>query len=171
MSPRNRLYFKVGNLRCRNLSRYGNFLKDIISFVALFCTFSIFSISPFLNGYYTELEYSKCGLTIALYSKTKVLLSICMKFLLMTPKTLNALLIFSFMCCPKFSLESPRENPATITIMCVRASCHKHGYQAYTWNSTQLNSMSMYGRRCQHLNVRIYLTQLHTKLLVFFYMY
>ena len=64
MSPRNRLYFKVGSLSCRNLSVYGNFLKDIINFVALFCTFSIFSISPFLNGHHTELEYSKCGLTI-----------------------------------------------------------------------------------------------------------
>ena len=93
ISPRNRLYFKVGSLSCRNLSGYGNLFKDIINFVALFCTFSIFSISLFLNGHHTELEYSICGLTIALYSKTKVLLSICMKFLSMTPETLNALLI------------------------------------------------------------------------------
>jgi len=30
-------------------------------------------------------------------------------------------------------------------------------------NATQLNSTSIYGRRCKHLNVRIYLTQLHTR--------
>ena len=95
ISPRNRLYFKVGSLSCRNLSWYGNFFNDKINFVVLFCTFSIFSISPFLNGHHTELEYSKCGLTIALYSKTKVLLSMCMKF-----QTLNALLIFP-LCVPQ----------------------------------------------------------------------
>ena len=36
---------------------------------------------------------------------------------------------------------------------------------------TQLNSPSMYGHRCKHLNVRIYLTQLHTKLHIFCYMF
>jgi len=43
MSRRNRLYFKVGRLSCRNLSGYDNFFKDTINFVALFCTFSITS--------------------------------------------------------------------------------------------------------------------------------
>ena len=31
-------------------------------------------------------------------------------------------------------------------------------------HTNQLNSTSMYGRRCKHLNVRIYLTQTHMKL-------
>ena len=47
------------------------------------------------------LAYSKCGLTIALNNKTKVLLSVCTKFLLMTPKTLYALLIFFLHVFPK----------------------------------------------------------------------
>ena len=37
--------------------------------------------------------------------------------------------------------------------------------------SDKLNSTSIYGHRCKHLNVRIYLTQLHTKLHIFCYMY
>jgi len=36
MSPRNRLYFKVGSFKCINLSLYGIFLKFITSLIALF---------------------------------------------------------------------------------------------------------------------------------------
>ena len=62
------------------VSMYDNFFQDIINLVALFCSFSIISISPFLYGHQTECAYSRCGLTIALYSKTKELMSKCIKF-------------------------------------------------------------------------------------------
>ena len=54
-----------------------------------FCTFSMFSITPFLQGHHTEFAYSKCGLTIALYNKIKVFLSTYIKFLLITPRMLR----------------------------------------------------------------------------------
>jgi len=49
---------------------FNNFFKDIISLVALLCTFSIISMSPFLYGHQTEFAYSKCGLTIAKYKNS-----------------------------------------------------------------------------------------------------
>ena len=99
-------YFNVGSCSCFNLSIYVNFFNDIINVVALFCTFSIISMSPFLYGHQTEFAYSKCGLTMALYSKTKELISKCIKFLLMIPKIPYALLTFSFMWSKKASFES-----------------------------------------------------------------
>ena len=61
--------------------------KNMINVVALSCTFSITPMSPFY-GHHTEFVYSKCGLTIALYSKTKESLFKYIKFLLMIPKIL-----------------------------------------------------------------------------------
>jgi len=50
---------------------HGRCFRDITNFVALFCTFSTSSIFPFLYGHHTEFAYSKCGLTMTLYSKIK----------------------------------------------------------------------------------------------------
>ena len=48
MSPRNRLYFRVGKFKWINLSLYGLSFSLIISLVALFWIFSISLISPSL---------------------------------------------------------------------------------------------------------------------------
>jgi len=59
MSPRNRLYFKVGSFKCITLPLCGIFFKFITSLVALFGFFSSSLISPCLYGHHTEFAYSK----------------------------------------------------------------------------------------------------------------
>ena len=68
-SPRSLLHFKVGNLSFLILSSYVKSLKPGMSLVARLWTFSITSTWRLSLGAQTELAYSKCGLTNALYRR------------------------------------------------------------------------------------------------------
>ena len=77
-SPRSLLYFKVSNLSFLILSSYVKSLKPGMSLVAHLGTFSITSTWLLNLRAQTELVYSKCGLTNALYRRRKDSLSRCM---------------------------------------------------------------------------------------------
>ena len=55
MSPRSLLYFSVGEPNWTRRSLYERCFKEITNLVALYCFFSIYSITPFLCGDHTEL--------------------------------------------------------------------------------------------------------------------
>ena len=102
-SPRSLLYYKVGNLRFLILSSYVKPLKPGMSLVARLWTFSITSTWRLNLGAQTELAFSKCGLTNALYRRRKGYSSRCMNDLLIRPTIPIALVILSDTCLSKIS--------------------------------------------------------------------
>ena len=92
-SPRSLLYSKVGNLSFLILSSYVKSMKPGMSLVARLWTFSITSTWRLNLGAQTELAYSKCGLTNALYRRRKDSSSRYMNDLLIRPTIPFALLI------------------------------------------------------------------------------
>jgi len=65
--------------------------QDGTILVALFCTFSIFSVRPILWGDHAEFENSKWLLTIDLYNKTNASFPMWSKFLLIIPQSVKGL--------------------------------------------------------------------------------
>ena len=101
LSPRGILYFKVGNLGFLILSSYVKSLKPGMSLVARLWAFTITSTWRLNLGAQTELAYSKCGLTNALYRRRKDSSSRCMNDLLIRPTIPFTLSILSDICWSK----------------------------------------------------------------------
>ena len=71
MSPRMLLNRNVGNFNFRSLSLYLRCFIVITNLMAFIYTFSRSLINPIQYGLHSELAYSSCDLTRALYNKTK----------------------------------------------------------------------------------------------------
>ena len=117
-SPRSLRYFKVGSLSFLILSSYVNSLKPGMSLVARLWTCSITSTWRLNLGAQTELAYSKCGLTNALYRRKKDSSSRCINDLLIRPTIPFALLILFDICLSKIrstSILTPRSSSWSTT--------------------------------------------------------
>jgi len=101
MSPLILLNLREGRLRILSLSSYDLCFRGIINFVALFWTFSNDSVSCRWWGLHTELAYSRWLLTNGLYNIIKASCFISLKFLLIMPSILFALLIWVAICSLK----------------------------------------------------------------------
>ena len=89
------LYVKVDNLSFLILFSYVKSLKPGMSLVAPLWTFSITSTWHLNLGAQTELAYSKCGLSNALYRRRKNSSYRCMNDLLIRPA-----ITFALLCAP-----------------------------------------------------------------------